>query len=116
MRSSGCNFFTAAALRSPAMRRMSSSAASLPSWCLGSSTVVKSGAKNAEPGIIVETYQTEILRAAQAHLFRGFQQPNGHQVIRDVDAVGTMGKQRVSGAESGFDSVIAFDDQFAFVG
>ena len=65
--------------------------------------------ENSQPGIIVKTHQPEILGTAQSHLFRSLQQSHGHQMIRHVNAIGAVRKQRVSGAESGLDPVISFN-------
>src|SRR5882762_11984587 len=42
---SGCNFLTTGLLPSPVILRIKSSAASIPSWCFGNSTVVNRGRK-----------------------------------------------------------------------
>ena len=74
MRSSGCNFLTAA------HAAISRNAADQQFGGLNSQLVLgqfhsrQPRPENAQPRIIVKTYQSEIFRAAQAHLFGRFQQ------------------------------------------
>src|SRR6266478_3955633 len=70
------------------------------------------GPKDTQPGIIIEADESEVFRASQPHLFGRFKQSNGHQVIRDVDAVGPVRQEQMSSAVTRFDSVVAFDHQF----
>src|ERR1700722_1553477 len=67
--------------------------------------------KNAEPGIIVEAHQAEIVGTLQSHFLDGLEKSNRHEVVRDVDAIGSSRKQSVASAKSGFDAVVAFDDE-----
>src|SRR5262249_15121180 len=77
-----------------------------PKLVLGKFDGGEAGTENAEPRVIVEADQTVVLRAAQAHFFRGFQQTNGHQVIRHVDSVRPPREERMAGAITGFEAIV----------
>src|SRR5579872_5483343 len=71
----------------------------------------ESRTKNSKPRIVVETHESKIVGTLQSHLFDGLQKSNGHEMVRNVNPVGTPRQQSVSGAKSGFDAVVAFNNE-----